>query len=179
MQTPTHIGLTMSSAVTDSRVRTITECLNKGFSNSQIASALGVTPSAVTQIIEEHNIVKQPGAIYTSIDDKLNNVEELLVSKLESKLKSINSQLNEVQIGNLLKTVNSCKRRSNPLEVPNGNINQIVQIRLPTYVVKNIIVNSQNELVEIDGKPLISLPANEVEKVFAEPNHEITPLEGI
>jgi len=95
-----------------------------------------------------------------------------------------------MQIGNLLRTINSCKRRSIETTAPAAGSASIVNIHLPAYVVKNIIVNSQNELIEIDGKPLLSLPANEVEKMFSppvithiieegKPNHEANSLEGI
>lgn len=181
----------MSSSVTDARVRVISECLNKGFTNNQIAAHLGVTPSAVTQLCEEYSLSRgEVAAKAAGIDEKLDSVEELLVSKLHSRLQNPNSQLNEMQIGNLLRTVNSCKRRSEGAPPTTQTVNNVVNIHLPAYVVKNIIVNAQNELLEIDGKPLISLPANEVEKMFS-PSisdahiieegkpHEANPLEGI
>ena len=181
----------MSSSATDARVRVISECLNKGFSNNQIASHLGVTPSAVTQLVQEYGIERLPEAKAVGIDEKLDSVEELLVNKLHSRLQNPNSQLNEMQIGNLLRTVNSCKRRSEGAQAASlTQVNNVVNIHLPAYVVKNIIVNAQNELLEIDGKPLISLPANEVEKMFSgSPEdahiieegkpHETYPLEGL
>jgi transcriptional regulator with XRE-family HTH domain len=157
----------------------IISCLEKGFSESQIAAALGVTQSAVSQLIEAKNLKSQlqQHETFDKIDTNLNKIELKLSDTLLKMLNQPGTMLNPMQVGSLLKTVNSARRRSTGegRELPGSA--KLVAIKLPEHVKARIVVSAENQLLEIDGQSLATLPSSELRGLLK--NEDATELDYI
>lgn len=141
----------------------IVTALRQGFSESQIAQGLGVTQSAVSQFISTHGLLEEVRAKsrFMQIDEDLNSAEELILAKLKKSMQF--AVMNPLQWGQLLKIVNGAKRRSldegRPL-VQDGV--RLVNIRLPERMRIEVAKNANNEVIEVQGRVLETLPAGKL-----------------
>ena len=129
------------------------ELLNRGVTQAQAAKVLSVSPGRISQMVKE-----LPEGEATSkelaYDIKLQGVEESALDKVSTTLPLIQDPLKAARVFSIL---NSAKRRSDPRETPINTQTNIVVLQLPEVVKSKITTNSNNEVVQIDGRPLISI----------------------
>ncbi len=143
---------------------TVVAALRAGFSNTQIASSLGVTDSAVLQYIEAHNLqdLAAQNSKFQKIDTTLNSLEEMVLGKLE---KSINmAVMDPLKWTAIYKTLNGAKRRSLAEGQNLTNINNVklVTLNMPAQVQVKVGLSSRNEVVEIGGRAITTMPSGKV-----------------
>lgn len=140
----------------------IISALRAGFAEVQIAEALNVTVSAVEQLINAHGLrdLAARNSKFESIDNKLNNLEEKILDKLEKVLPFANKP---ETVTKMLTAVNGAKRRSLAEgRTLQDNSVRLVQINLPERVQHKVALNSQNQVVGIDDRELITAPSGQV-----------------
>lgn len=133
-----------------------------GFTDSQIAESLGVTPSAVCQAIEKYDIrnlaeTKKKASKFSGIDENLNKAEEFLAKKLVAVVAELNDP---VKIARTLQMVNAMKRRSLDEGTPNAPQTNIAILNMPTRTQVQVVRNENNEVIEIDGREMLTINPN-------------------
>jgi predicted transcriptional regulator len=141
----------------------IVSALKQGFSQTQIAQGLGVTSSAVHQFVEEHGIAAEVAAQsqFMNIDSKMNDLEERILGKLEASVK--HAVMDPLKWAHLFKIVNGAKRRSlsEGRPVYEGG-STLVALNLPQRMTIEVTRNQQNEVIEVQGRALHTLPAGKL-----------------
>jgi predicted transcriptional regulator len=152
--------------------------LRSGFSESQIADALGVTQSAVSQVINAYNLreVAAKNSKFESIDTKLNSIEEAILTKLEKSVKFVEDPM---KLTRILTAVNGAKRRSlaegNSLPTDGA---RLVQLNLPERMTLTVNLNANNEVIGVNGRDLLTANPVKVLDAAREVNHELQRLPG-
>jgi predicted transcriptional regulator len=149
---------------------TVVACLRNGFSESQIASSLNVTQSAISQFIQEHGLqsIAAQNSKFETMDSKLNDLEDCILDKLSQTLKY--TVLPPMHLAKIYQTVNSAKRRSmnDGAVIHNHNNVNLVQLNLPTHVKVKVGINSRNEVIDIEGRAITSLPSGKLAELNKE-----------
>lgn len=145
----------------------IVSALKSGFDDSQIAAALGVTQSAVAQLIDAHNLrdLAARNSRFTSIDEKLNNIEESALTGLEKQVKYMTDPMKLLKV---VTGINSAKRRSlaEGGTITNNNNVQLVQVQLPAHLKVDIKLNAQNQVVAVDDRELTTMQSGKLLKTM-------------
>lgn len=147
--------------VTKSFIRT---CLGNGLTDSQIAEQLGVSASAVTQVIDKYGLrdAAAENETFATIDALYNKAELQAIKQLN---RVIGSVLDPMKLTKVIQTINSAKRRSMVNGDGTGDTNvQFVQINLPAHVEAKVVVNAKNQVAEVDGRPLVTMPSGKLLK---------------
>lgn len=152
----------MSAPQNPQHLQFITKALRSGFNESQIAANLGITQSAVSQYIDAHGLADDLKQNKTTrdVDANLNDIELMVTERIKAGLRF--APVSVMQLGNLLRTVNGAKRRSLGNEAQASGDDRLVALRLPQHIQISINVNAQNELIEVDGRTLTSLPSGQL-----------------
>lgn len=155
---------------------TIVAALRAGFSDSQIAASLGITQSAVSQFIEEHGLkgLAAQNSKFTSIDAKVTELEEVVLDKLGKLVK--NTVLDPIKLTAIFKTLNGAKRRSlaEGQNIVNYNDVRLVNLQLPQHVKVQVGLSSRNEVIEVDGRAINTIPAGRLAQLSRE-RQDATP----
>lgn len=150
----------------------IVEFLSKGFNQLQVSQICSCSQAYVSQIAAERaEDIEVAKAVFTiqkqEIDQHYDDLEEAVLERLKTVLPfETNTQvlLRAVQV------LNAAKRKSAPEPIvahTNTTINQAVLV-MPTRFVQvntapqDIVINGNNEIVEIEGRPLINASANAI-----------------
>lgn len=142
--------------------------LGSGVPAESAASALGVTPSRISQLLAEESFSKKVAALrYESLqkhnrrDDKYNSLEDTLLEKLT---KSLPLMVRPESILKAISIVNGAKRRgqSSPEQVTNQQ--NIVNIILPTIIADKFTVNADNQVISAGDHPLITMQSGNLLK---------------
>lgn len=166
-----------SAATTVSR-EYIISALRSGFSDSQIADALGVTQSAVSQLIDSHGLRETASANsrFATIDEKLNSIEEKALDGLDKQVRFVHDPMKLLKI---VTGINNAKRRSlaeGKSVIQNNNV-QLVQISLPQHLREEVKLNAQNQVVAVGDRDLVTIQSGKLLKEVA-PNTEQLPAPG-
>lgn len=144
----------------------IITALKSGFTETQIAQGLGVTPSAVHQTIQEKGLkdIAAENSQFKSIDDRYNRLEELALRKMEKSLEL--AVLNPMQLTRVVNTLNGAKRRSlsEGQTIINQNNTQLVNLKLPERYAPKVVKNENNEVIEVNDRVYSTMHSTELDK---------------
>ena len=152
--------------------------LGSGIPQNQVALALGVTESAVSQWMADESFAGKVADLrfknlsrHTKIDDKYTELEERLQEKLEKVLPLMTKPRDVVMA---LTAINSTKRRGAQVVDQAGNkSSQVVNLTLPISIVQQYISNSNNQIVEVidesgKSKSLITASSSSLDRLSEE-----------
>lgn len=162
----------------------IKDCLAKSFSVGQIAQILGVTPSAVSQQISTYKLASSeatPPTAANDLDSLLDSTEHRILSSLAEKLTpATTAQLNPLQLGKLLTQVNGAKRRAASSQQPTSAPAATATLVLPQFILnQHVVINDRNELKEVGGVLLESLPSQQVKQLFGATHETTSPATSL
>lgn len=144
------------------------QLLGSGIGPEQTALALGVTTSAISQLLsEEHFAARVAELRFTNLakhnerDTKYDQLEDSLLQKLESLLPLM---MRPMEVLKAIQTINGAKRRG--ASAPESVINQqtIVKITLPTIAVNKYTVNSNNQVISTGVQDLLTIQSGSLLK---------------
>lgn len=159
--------------------------LASGLSLTAAASKLGVTVGYLSQIQEDSEYQRY----YQQLVSRQRVVTHSTVSKidghydsLELKFAELIDRNSEVVLASMvqdpktilraMETFNKLKRRSVGESVGAASENEVVRLVLPDYIVSSctpvVKHNSQNEVIEVDGRTLVSLSDTALKSQLAE-----------
>jgi predicted transcriptional regulator len=139
--------------------------LAQNLAPSQVAAILGVTESAISQLMADPDFAEavaasSQGAAAADLehDNRIDAIESRLLDNLESRANFANFQ----QSMQAFKILNGAKRRQDTKvhnTLQQGGVT--VNLTLPESLIPRYVLNAQAEVVEVDGKTMISAtPAN-------------------
>jgi len=143
-----------------------------GVPTQQIADAVGCEPSYVSQIKadpEVQEIVASKLVAATEDDIKhdsiMDRAEHMALERLEKTLPFANFG----QTLAAFKILNSAERRQAKSTAPAGGVvnNLTVNLTLPSAALPNYVRNSKNEIIEVEGKTMISATAKSLDAILA------------
>ena len=146
------------------------QLLGQGVSPSQAAAALGVSESQISQYLSDEDFAAELAAQRASAtaedlayDEKLDRVEEEFLGRIEQKAAFANLQ----QSLQAFKILNVAKRRKDSRIAPTSTGGgTIVNITIPIAVIPQYITNSKNEIVEVEGKTMVSASPKQLDELL-------------
>ena len=160
----------MSSQNTGTKGRAL-DLLAQNIPSSQVAGILGVTESAVSQLLADEDFVAE-------LDKKrlqLSEADEKFDQKLETAEESaLDGVISRIKFGNLqqqlaaFRVLNQAKRRKDSKIQPHQGTGQVTNLILPAVIVPVYVVNKKNEIIEVDGKTMLSATQSQLKEIVKE-----------
>jgi transcriptional regulator with XRE-family HTH domain len=145
--------------------------LAQGIPANQVAETIGVSESYISQLMSEEDFAAQLQTVKVQAaqedldyDKRIDKAEEVFLERIESKSAFANLQ----QSLQAFKVLNTAKRRRDSrVQTPGVQIGQIVNITVPISVLPQYKTNAQNEIVEVEGKTMVSASPKRLEEILA------------
>lgn len=144
--------------------------LAAGVPQSAAASAVGVTPGYVSQLLEQEPfkvalLEASAGKIQAALDhdNTVESLEQKLLRVIEQKLPFIRNPMEAAKIFQILN--NSKRRLQGPDTSQNTGGVTNVTIVLPRAAAAAIKLNSSNQVIEVEGRTMAPLPSRELPKL--------------
>jgi hypothetical protein len=144
----------------------------QGIPGVQIAAALGVDESYISQLKADPEIqaeVSKQAASLTAADIAF---DDLLQTAEQKALERIEKNLHFASLGQAMmafRTLNGAKKRRDA-SLPgaaNASTTINVNLTLPAQNIVNYITNTRNEIVEVEGKTMISATVSSLDSILA------------
>lgn len=138
--------------------------LGSGVTAEQTAAALGVTPSAISQLLSNAEFSKQVETLrYENLqrhnvrDSAYDTLEDKLLEKLESNLGFL---VRPESILKAIQVVNNAKRRGQSAPEQVNNQSTVTNLLMPTVVMQQFTANVNNQIIKAGGQDLLTIPSN-------------------
>lgn len=165
-------SIPMTNATTVTYERAL-DLLGQGLSTSIVASALGVTDSAISQLLSNPDFAAKVQELRVAalrksseLDNTYNDIEDKLLDKLERVMPIINKPRD---ILSAIKVINGAKRRG--VQSTGNEMAQakIVQITLPQVINTSYVTNVNNQITEVQdengqSKTLVTMQSGSLDK---------------
>lgn len=135
--------------------------LGSGVPAEQVASALGVSASRISQLLSREEFAAQVQELrfnnlqqHNERDSKYDELEDKLIAKLDKSLAFI---MKPESILKAIQVVNNAKRRgqSSPEQVSASQT--VVQVVLPATITQNFTTNTNNQVVAVGDDSLLTI----------------------
>lgn len=160
----------------------IKSLLGTGLSNEVVASAVGCDPSYITQLMSDSQfsqevVVMRAAALTANSkrDRKIDAVEDTLIAKFEEVLPMVYKPTDVLRA---MSVVNNMKRRGVPANEALTINNRIVNLNMPVQIIQNFTKNSNGEVIEVEGKTLVTMPSQTLLSTLASSRGEATEENG-
>ena len=138
--------------------------LGSGLGPETVASALGVTVSAISQLLSDKEFAEKVAyARFQSLsahnlrDTEYDSIEDALLEKLKNVLPMM---YRPMEILKAITVINSAKRRGSSAPDQITQQNTVVNLVLPVQVVHKFTTNAQNQVVEAGQQQLLTMQSN-------------------
>lgn len=142
--------------------------LGSGIPAESVASALGVTPGRIAQLLSVDSFSEQVSRLrYKSLqshnvrDGKYDSLEDILLDRLK---KSLPLMIKPRDILDAVKTVNAAKRRGQSAPAQVINTQNIINLTLPKVIAEKFAVNISNQVVKAGEQELLTMPSGNLLK---------------
>ena len=167
-QHPTIQYIPMSIPHHSTHASALATLLTSGMTQSQAAATLGITPSAVSQLMSSESPELDAARKRSSaLDAEYDEIEGALLKQLK---RTIPLLLRPGEISNVLTRINAAKRRGVAADTPSGPT-QIIQLNLPTRIQNKFVVNSTNQVVTAGDQDLVTIQSAAVQKLLESHNN--------
>lgn len=146
----------------------ILSLLASGVAPSKVASAVGCSPSYISQLSDSPAFQEKLSSLKEERDSKLDAIEDKIVAKLE---KSVDLLFKPMEVLKYFQVVNQAKR-STTLAATQLQPQQIVNIQLPSLTGTQFKLNAQNQVIQAGDQTLITLPTVALNLLTGESNNE-------
>lgn len=150
--------MTNKTTTTESKALTL---LGQGVSPQQVAAALGVSQSRISQLLSDPEFVAEIATLrYESLqkhnarDAKYDELEDSLLKRLSDCLPLM---YKPAEILKAVQIINAAKRRGSdaPLEAPASSV--VVNITLPAVAVTKFVTNIHNQVIQAGSQELLTI----------------------
>ncbi len=151
--------------------------LGNGVSQEAVASALGVSPSYITQLLSIEEFADRVSELryehlqkHNERDDSYDAIEDELIEKMRQ---SIPLMIRPMEILKGISVINAAKRRGS--STPESITNKSVQVSLvmPVQLIQKYTQNINNQVIAVSGQELVTIDSksllNKVERATDEP----------
>jgi hypothetical protein len=145
--------------------------LSQGLSTSQVASACGVSDSYISQLRSDPEVEAAIASAAVGLtvkdiqfDTRLENAEELALDRIEKTLGFANMG----QALAAFRVLNGARRRKDASSViADNSVTVNVSLTLPAAASARYVVNSHNEIVEVEGKTMSTATPKSLNELLA------------
>lgn len=148
-------------------IQAIIKFAGRGFKQVEIAKAVGVEESYVSQVLStpEYAALVEQFAVAQSeenekFDEKLDKTE---ATALDIVARKLNMATNLRDALNAATRLNAMKRRRDTAPATRAPQAQIVPLMLPQIAIVNYVANAQAEIVEVEGRTMLSASPSSLE----------------
>jgi hypothetical protein len=171
----------MSSTTTSTRERALS-LLGQGIPPSAVASALGVDPSAISQLMSDSDFAeKVTDAKFTTLskynehDSSIDALESKILEKMKDTLPYMTKPLELLKSFQIL---NSAKRKGSLAPESVTTKQTIVQLILPEITMQRFQSNVHNQVIQVGEQSLLTIPSNRL-LALTEAQNVSTRIEGL
>jgi len=150
----------------------IIELLGRGIPAVSVAMAVGCDESYISQVVAEPGAADRISSLkmahfqeFTELDDSLNAAEKKALEKLTHLVPFITKPSEAARVYSVL---NAAKRRTADAAQNAQAPSTIVAIDLPQAARVAFITDHNRQVIEIDSRPMITMPAPSLVKVAEE-----------
>lgn len=155
----------------------IAKMMAAGILPGNIASAVGVSPGRISQILKEEEF-KKILAVEEALIEKESNDDKVITTKYETVEQSLLNRILELAPTSEMREATAAlrvvgdrqekmKQRINPVPLPSSNIyNTVVQLNLPKHAIPELQLSSNREVIAIGEQALAPLNSKGVTDLF-------------
>lgn len=143
----------------------IKELLGSGLGPEVVSAAVGCDISYVSQLLSDEAFANEVASLrtialasYSKRDESINTIEDKLIKLLGAAVDD-NSFYKPRDLLQAFTVLNSAKRRGSQNLGTGNTVNNIVQLTLPESVVRRFTTNRTNEVIEVEGQTMVTMPA--------------------
>lgn len=159
-----HYSPGISSAVEEKALA----LLGSGVNSDSVASALGVTPARISQMLAEKSFSQRVSELrYKALqehnvrDSKYDSLEDKLLHKLD---KSLPFLIKPESILKAINIVNNAKRRGQCSPEQVSSTKTVVELILPSIIAAKFSINGANQVMKAGEQELITMPSGNLLK---------------
>ena len=144
--------------------------LAKGIPTGQVAAACGVDDSYISQLKADEDVQAQIASLQAehsvkdaTFDETLDRAEAIALEKIEKNMQF-------ATLGQALaafRVLNGARRRKDALVAQDTNLSVTVNLTLPVHSLPNYITNGKNEIVEVEGRTMVSATPKTLDQILA------------
>lgn len=145
--------------------------LGDGFAPEQVASAIGVSPSRISQLLSSESFSQQVAelryktlAAHTERDSAYDSLEDQLLQKLKGSLSML---FDPMKIAKLLQIINAAKRRGQSSQEQISAAQTVVQLNMPTQIYQQFVTNINNQVIKAGAQDLITVQSGQMAALLA------------
>lgn len=146
------------------------ELLGQGIPPEMVASAIGVTVSRISQLVSDPEFSARVAELrfqnlsaHTTRDKKYDTLEDELISKLSDLTPFM---VRPMEILKAIQIINAAKRRG--ASAPEHVVSQstVINLVMPTQIIKKFTVNTQNQVIKAGDQELITVQSGNMQKLL-------------
>lgn len=152
----------------------ILKLLSSGLPQAVVASSVGCTASYISQLMADKEFANAVAMARTTglsaaldRDEKLDKLEDLVLDKMEQSLPYVTKPM---ELTRIYQTLNVAKRRAVPATGDLAATQQVISLTIPIQVVASFQLSQNKEIVEVDGRTLVSLSAKQLQEQLSQRN---------
>jgi transcriptional regulator with XRE-family HTH domain len=142
----------------------VKDLLAAGVSQTQVASAVGVSESYISQLMENEEfrdeVIRARGEAAledVKADEETDDIEGIARRKIKQLLPFEN---NVMKVLKVYQVMNGAKRKTEPAQQLQNTAGVIVNITLPQRAIVDFKLTSDRQVVEVAGRSMATLPSN-------------------
>jgi hypothetical protein len=163
----------LSVSQTESRALTL---LGQGLSVSVVANALGVTDSAISQLLSQPEFAAEVKnrkfaalARHNTIDENYDKMETALQKKLHE---AIPMMFKPREILHAIQIVNNAKRRGMPTQDAQHEQGKVVPLIIPTIISQRFVTNINQQVIQAGHQDLTTIQSSQISRLLEGAKHE-------
>ena len=144
--------------------------LAQGISTSQVAAAVGVDDSYISQLRADPEVQQsiavarsEHAVADTQFDNTLERAESLALEKIEKNLPFANMG----QALAAFRILNGARRRKDQFAQTEHNVSVTVALTLPQAAIPRYITNTKNEIIEVEGQTMLSATPKTLDDILS------------
>lgn len=149
----------------------IRDLLGAGVSQVQVANALGVEESYVSQLMADDRFREEVQTLraakateYIEVDGKIEDLEKMALDKM---IKLMPFETNLMKAAKIFQIANGAKKKAEAA-VNSQPASTVVNITLPQSTIVNFKMSSDKQVVEVGGRSLVTMPSHVVNQKLKE-----------
>ena len=158
----------------------IKELLGSGLGPEVVATAVGCSPTYISQLLSDESFHTEVVALRTASlqannkrDRSIDGIEDNLLRKLDEMVES-GMFYKPQDVLRATQIVNSLKRRGVSSQAATTINNTIVNLNIPAAVNRQFVMNKHKEVIEIEGQSMVTMPAHMLLKTLSDTRKELS-----
>lgn len=132
--------------------------LGSGLGPEQVATAIGVTPARISQLLADQNFATAVADLrfkalqaHNERDGSYDALEDALIDKLSDVLPLM---MRPMEILKAIQVINGAKRRGQSAPEQSTVQNTVVNLVMPTQIIQKFSINSNNQITNVGSQTL-------------------------